>query len=54
MLQNKICFLPTDPTVIGMGRWRGNTHYFKSGLTKKENTLHTMHNIYLSHDTYVC
>jgi len=27
-----IFFLPTDPTLIDMGRWRGNTQYFKSGL----------------------
>jgi len=31
-LQNKIFFRPTDPTLFGMGRWRGNKHYFQSGL----------------------
>jgi len=32
LLQNKIFFLPTDLTLIGMGRWRGNKQYFKSGF----------------------
>jgi len=30
--QNKIFFLTTDPTLIGMSRWRGNKQYFKAGL----------------------
>ena len=32
LLQNKIFFVPTDPTLFGISRWRGNKQYFKCGL----------------------
>jgi len=35
---NKSLFLPTDTTLIYMGGWRDNKHYFKLGLNKKMYT----------------